>query len=257
VQGTIHYTLVVKLSELYPTTATNVELNFNLPVGVELQKVSVADNVNCDSTQLPTVICLLPELGGEQLESVVEVAVSLRDAGLLLLTLEAQVSANEYPLHIARARTKVVVPEGIEVDIAFVIDVTGSMQEEINGVINALQQFIARMDSNSTPLSALVVFKDNVNIDAFTTNMEMLQQAIERLKASGGDDCSEASVEALNLAIPHVKKGGDILFATDASPYADADVEMVVNLLRDKGIRFNAMITGDCSDQSSWNELPK
>ena len=257
VQGTINYTLVVKLSEFAPASATNVELKFNLPDGVELQNVSVADNVTCDSSHLPSVSCLLPELSNEQWESVVKVEVSLQDAGLLLLTLEAQVSANEYPLHVARARTKVVVPEDIEVDIAFVIDVTGSMQEEINGVINALQQFIARMDSDSAPLSALVVFKDNVNIDAFTTNMEMLQQAIEGLKASGGDDCSEASVEALNLAIPHVKNGGDILFATDASPYADAEVETVVNLLRDKGIRFNAMITGDCSDQSSWNELPK
>jgi len=47
-----------------------------------------------------------------------------------------------------------------------------------------------------------------------------------------------------------------ILFSTDASPYDDADIEKVMRLLRGKGIRFNAMITGDCSMQDSWNNLP-
>jgi hypothetical protein len=76
------------------------------------------------------------------------------------------------------------------------------------------------------------------------------------LTASGGGLCEEAAVEALLVAIPHTKVGGDILFATNASPYADADVDKVIELLRSKGIRFNAMITGDCSMQESWNELP-
>jgi tRNA G46 methylase TrmB len=55
------------------------------------------------------------------------------------------------------------------------------------------------------------------------------------------------------IAVPHTKEGGYILFATDASPYADAEIEKVMALLRSKGIRFNAMITGDCSNQSDWN----
>ena len=46
------------------------------------------------------------------------------------------------------------------------------------------------------------------------------------------------------------------LFSTDASLYADAEVKKVTELLRGKGIRFNAMITGDCSQESSWNKLP-
>nr|MEC4581362.1 hypothetical protein [Candidatus Parabeggiatoa sp.] len=33
-------------------------------------------------------------------------------------------------------------------------------------------------------------------------------------------------------------------------------IDKVIELLRGKGIRFNAMITGDCSKQDSWNNLP-
>ena len=80
--------------------------------------------------------------------------------------------------------------------------------------------------------------------------------AIAQLQAEGGGTCPEASVEALKIAIPHTKQGGDILFATDASPYVDANIEAVIEKLRNKGIRFNGIITGDCSQPDSWNELP-
>ena len=38
--------------------------------------------------------------------------------------------------------------------------------------------------------------------------------AADKLIVSGGGACSETSVEALNIAIPHTKTGGDILFYT-------------------------------------------
>jgi hypothetical protein len=80
--------------------------------------------------------------------------------------------------------------------------------------------------------------------------------AINDIEASGGGTCEEASVEALQVVIPHVKEGGAILFATDASSYPDANIQGVIEMLRDKGIRFNTIITGDCSDKNSWNGLP-
>jgi hypothetical protein len=57
---------------------------------------------------------------------------TLQDPGLLLLTNGAQVSANEYPVAIDRARTKIYIPPEYQVDMVLVIDVTGSMQEEMN-----------------------------------------------------------------------------------------------------------------------------
>jgi len=84
----------------------------------------------------------------------------------------------------------------------------------------------------------------------------MLLKAVENLKADGGGKCPEASAEALLIAIPHTKPDGNILFATDASPYENAKIDKIVEMLRSKSIRFNAMITGDCTQPDSWNKLP-
>ena len=128
------------------------------------------------------------------------------------------------------------------------------MQEEINSVIKALKTFISEIDTSTSPSMALVTFKDDVTVKAFTRDLTLLEEAISDIEASGGGTCPEASVEALEIAIPHTKKGGFILFATDASPYDDANVENVIEQLRRKGIRFNALITGDCSiGSNSWN----
>ena len=130
------------------------------------------------------------------------------------------------------------------------------MQEEINGIIGGLAIFMETIDSNTAPLMALLTFGDEVKVVAFTQDMEVLRDAIIQLTASGGGLCEEASVEALLVAIPHIKAGGKILFATDASPYDDADVDKVIEWLRSKGIQFNTMLTGDCNQPGSWNQLP-
>ncbi|MDM8559101.1 vWA domain-containing protein [Candidatus Parabeggiatoa sp. HSG14] len=173
-----------------------------------------------------------------------------------LILHKAKVTANEYPAHLVRERTTIFIPEDIQVDLAFVIDVTDSMQEEMNSVINALTDFIGEIDTSTAPLMALLTFSDEVKVAAFTQDLTVLRGAIEDLTASGGGLCEEASIEALLVAIPHVKTSGDILFASDASPYPDANVDKVIELLRGKGIRFNAILTGDCTQKDSWNELP-
>jgi uncharacterized repeat protein (TIGR01451 family) len=259
--GNLHYTAEVELNQYAPTTtATGVQLIMQLAKGIEVKSVNTEYGV-CDSSKLPTLICDLTDLSIDRPDAISRVSVDLdmllTDPGLLLLTQEASVKANEYPTHTDRERTNIVIPEEIQVDMAFVIDVTGSMQEEINGVIKALKGFIAEIDPSDSPLIALIVFTDEVKIQAFTRDLDVLLGAVEKLKASGGGTCPEASAEALLIAVPHTKEGGYILFATDASPYADAEIEKVMALLRSKGIRFNAMITGDCSSKSDWNSLPQ
>jgi uncharacterized repeat protein (TIGR01451 family) len=255
----LHYSVVVELSHYAPTDATSITLVSQLPSGVELQSIT-SDYGVCDTGALPQITCQMTDLSIASAESIshatIEMDVELKDAGLLLLTHEAKVTANEYPAHSDRERTTIFIPEGIQVDLAFVIDVTGSMQGEMNGVIKALTDFTNEIDPSTAPLMALLTFSDEVKVAAFTRDTEVLKGALADLTASGGGLCEEAAVEALLVAVPHTIIGGDILFATDASPYADADVEKVIELLRSKGIRFNAMITGDCSMPESWNQLP-
>jgi hypothetical protein len=86
-----------------------------------------------------------------------------------------------------------------------------------------------------------------------TTDLSLVETAIDGMKASGGGTCPEASVEALDVAITQVKEGGTILFVTDASPYEDADVAGISERLTAKEIIFNVIITGDCTNRDSWN----
>ncbi len=65
----------------------------------------------------------------------------------------------------------------------------------------------------------------------------------------------EASVEALNVALDHVKDHGVIFFSTDASPYDDADMEALAARLKTQQVKFNAVVSGDCDDKDSWNEV--
>jgi len=253
-EGMLTYTVTASLSDKAPTVATEVELALTLPQGVDVQAVN-SDAGLCDISALPKMTCSLMDLTLGNLAAV-NVDVLLKDPGLLVLIPQAEITATNYPAHSNRERTNISIPEGIEVDIVFVIDVTGSMQGEINGIIKAMKEFINEIDPNNAPLIALVVFTDEVKVKAFTRDLNVLLSAIAKLQADGGGTCPEASVEALNIAIPHTKQGGNILFATDASPYADANIEAVIEGLRNKGIRFNSIITGDCSQPDSWNELP-
>jgi uncharacterized repeat protein (TIGR01451 family) len=254
----LFYTINIELSHYATTQATDIILVSHLPEGVELKSVNTDYGV-CDTSHFPTITCNMIDLDIDSADSIshvtVDISVILRDPGLLLLIHEAIVSANEYPIHSDRERTKVDIGEGF-VDMVFLIDETGSMRPEINGVLKAINEVIKELEGKTAPWLALVSFKDDVKIEAATQNLEVFQQALRRLETEGGGTCPEASIEALERAIPHVKPGGVIFLATDASPYADADIEGVIEMLRSNAIRFTPMITGDCSMEGSWNSLP-
>jgi uncharacterized repeat protein (TIGR01451 family) len=251
-EGGLHCTAEVVLSSLAPSAATGIELVMTLPNGVELQ--SVEPEVLCNTSKLQIMTCSLPDLSLDDISSAtISFEEVLKDPGLLALTHEVKVTANEYPAHTSRARTKVFIPPEYQVDIAIVVDVTGSMQQEMNGTKKKVKEFLAGLVQSR--LTALVVFRDEVTVKAVTTDMNLVANAIDKMEASGGGTCPEVSVEALDVAITHVKKNGTILFVTDASPYEDADVIGISERIKAKEIIFSAIITGDCSNRESWNNI--
>jgi len=255
----LHYTQEIDLNHYAPiTTATGIKLVSRLPHGVELQSIN-SDYANCDARHLPTITCDLSDLSIENADNVSHISVNfdvmLTDLGLLLLTLESTLTAQEYPPHNVRTSTAVNVGDA-EVDMVFVLDVTHSMQGEINGVIRAVKELLTTVDKNTWPLIALITFRDDVMVKAVTQDSDLLIKAIDNIQVSGGGTCPEASAEALKIAIKHTKAGGIILLATDASPYNSADIEELVTRLLNKGIRLNAIITGDCTMKESWNVIP-
>ncbi|GEM_PF-4115226 len=245
----------VNLQSTAPTPATGVKVVSTLPTGVKLHSVTT-DFGSCKTDQLPTLTCELSELSNDNLgnQATIHSHLILQDAGLLALTQETTVSAENYAQHSSKVRNKILIPATIQADLAMVVDITGSMQGEIDGTKAALKQFIATLDPASSPLMALIVFKDEVTVKAFTKDMNVLLKAVEGLKAEGGGTCPEASAEAVEVATLHVRPGGQIWFTTDASPYPDANVQAVLDLLQAKNIRFHATVTGDCADGNSAND---
>jgi Mg-chelatase subunit ChlD len=208
------------------------------------------------------ITCQLNDLSVASADSisraVVDVNVTLTDASLLILTNEAKVSATNYPDHIDRERTEIVIPPNAIADIVFVVDTTKSMDEEINAVIKAIEKFIQEQvgKGGAMPKVILVEFKDNVTFRTFTDDMDKLLKEVRSLTAEGGGLCPEASAEAFELAIDHTKAGGIIMLITDASPYPDTDMAALLQRAKDKGINLKYIPSGDCgAGTTHWNDV--
>ncbi len=257
-KGKLHYELAVDLNEYASNgKATGIELTSRLPQGTQLDNVSTDDG-QCVH-EAGVIICAMDDLSianaADKSHATVNVDVILQDAGLLVLNHEATVKANGYPSDMHREKTKVFVGD-TQVDMVLVLDTTHSMHEEINGVIKALKAFIKEKMTNNPMQVALIEFKDDVLLRAFSSDMETLLQAVEKLEVSGGGTCPEASVEALNLAVDHLKDSGVIFFSTDASPYEEANIDTLYERIQDKKIQVTAVISGDCSEgETSWNDI--
>lgn len=109
----------------------------------------------------------------------------------------------------------------------FVIDITGSMSEDIAGVQSSVNSLLDELIAgDEAPTLGLYAFKDaGVSFGDFC-NIEEFRTKLNSLSASGGGDCPEASnitmLRALNDSFPRPSqirlKGGRLLLATDASP---------------------------------------
>lgn len=137
-----------------------------------------------------------------------------------------------------------------KVDIEFVIDDTGSMSEEIDGVKNGILQIL------SLPIFAsdttgwrfqLTTFKDNVTTRPSTSDLNVIKNQVSALFASGGGDCPESSVEAVDAIKDSVKRGGIVFLATDASPHPGLDFTGIAAALKDRGVILSVLLSGDCT----------
>ncbi|MEK8020045.1 MAG: Calx-beta domain-containing protein [Candidatus Parabeggiatoa sp.] len=113
-------------------------------------------------------------------------------------------------------------------DIAFVIDVTGSMGEEMTAVKAALTDYLQRYEK--TPYIKFVTFRDDVQSWEVTNDLAVVQGYINNLSATGGGDCTEASLEeALEDAKRQLRTNGTVLLVTDA-PYSGNNAALLSGL---------------------------
>lgn len=129
------------------------------------------------------------------------------------------------------------------VDIVFVFDTTGSMDDEIEGVKNTSIAFANKLrDSNRDFRLGLVAFGDEIrSVDnrdgSLTADAEEFKRWVGRLRANGGDDGEEISLDAL-LEGSEMQFRSDaqkiLLLITDAAPHERGD-----------GTRFSRTTAGE------------
>jgi hypothetical protein len=157
-----------------------------------------------------------------------------------------------------------------QADIVFVLDVTGSMQEQINGLQNGIGTFAhdlsaAKVDARFACVAFRDLFQKEENGfpqmevlkfrgETFTADPVAFGDEVGKQRASGGGDIPETSFEALSEAagVSGWRKSASrvLILITDAPPKLDAtpprgqSVEKTANDLRAHKIDFLHLVIG-------------
>ncbi len=118
------------------------------------------------------------------------------------------------------------------VDIAFVLDSTGSMSEEIASVKDTIRAVAKQLDTGNVNVRiAMVDFKDRTDeyvtkVRRFTTDINAFARSVESVQASGGGDTPESVNEGLSVALSQLdwsdqSVGRFAFLVGDAPPHLD------------------------------------
>ncbi len=172
--------------------------------------------------------------------------------GVAKLTVSAEAGAVKLK---ADAPTQLVVssPPVAPVDIVFVLDVTASMQWAIDDLKNGIGKFADTLGKNQIDFRlGLVTFRDlsvkgeTVDViefkekEVFTADGAVFREKVGTLKASGGGDIPESSLEGVVEASKMPYRQGTtkiLLLITDAPPkIREVAVETATTAVKDAGI---------------------
>ncbi|MBE0642897.1 MAG: VWA domain-containing protein [Bacteroidetes bacterium] len=149
------------------------------------------------------------------------------------------------------------------VDIVFVLDVTGSMSDEIASVRDNIQSFADDLTGMGISYRlGMVTFGDEIRKTyAFTSDAQQFRQSVGQQSASGGDDRAENSLDALFAAAQFEFRPAAhrlIIWITDAD-YHESDnvtqrtVPEVLAALLGNAIRVHAI--GSKFDKSDYDRI--
>ena len=154
-------------------------------------------------------------------------------------------------------------------DVLFLLDSTGSMQDEIRRIKNTLLSISERVDqlpSNPETRFAMVSYRDRgdeyvTRLYNFEPDAIRFQRTISKVTAEGGGDSPESLNEALQVAVNesdwHSQNAVRLVFLiADAPPHLDYDQdydysrEMVT--AREKGIKIHSVATSGLDSQGEY-----
>jgi Mg-chelatase subunit ChlD len=168
--------------------------------------------------------------------------------------------------------TRRALPQKKAIDLAFVLDTTGSMGEEIAAVKATIQKVASALARKDVTLRiGLVEYKDRV--DPFTTKVYPMTTDVRRfsadvagIAAGGGGDYPEAVNEGLHAGLTSLEWSGDAVLKLaflvgDAPPHLDyvedADYAQEMKSAAHRGIQvFTVAASGmDPLGQAVWRQI--
>ncbi|MEI8151224.1 MAG: vWA domain-containing protein [Hyphomicrobiales bacterium] len=160
------------------------------------------------------------------------------------------------------------------VEVAFVLDTTGSMGPLIEGAkrkIWSIATAILDANPNAEIRMGLVAYRDIgdeyvTKTFNLTTDIQDLYANLLQLRAQGGGDWPESVNEALEVGVTKLAwtQGGDIcrimFLVGDAPPHMDYQQDTkypdVIRMARERGITVNAVQAGGARDtERVWREI--
>ncbi|MCA9629690.1 MAG: VWA domain-containing protein, partial [Myxococcales bacterium] len=157
------------------------------------------------------------------------------------------------------------------IDIAFVLDSTGSMSEEIASVKETIRAVAKQLDTGNVNVRiGMVDFKDRTDnyvtkVRRFTTDLGSFAQSVESVQASGGGDTPESVNEGLRVALSQLdwsdqSVGRFAFLIGDAPPhldYQDTSYSQSMKRANHSGIQvFTIAASGmDGLGQAVWRQI--
>jgi Mg-chelatase subunit ChlD len=163
-------------------------------------------------------------------------------------------------------------PQVKSVDLAFILDTTGSMGEEIAAVKATIQKVAAALSHKDVRLRiGLVEFKDRTDPFTFkvypmTTDVAHFRADVAGISAGGGGDYPEAVNEGVHAGLTRLEWSGDAVLKLaflvgDAPPHLDyaedADYAVEMRSAAHRGIQmFTVAASGmDPLGQAVWRQI--
>lgn len=123
------------------------------------------------------------------------------------------------------------------IDVAFVLDTTGSMSEEISAVKATIREVAAKLDNQSLDVRVgLVEYKDRgddfvTRVYPMTGDLRAFERKVEHLSARGGGDLPESMNEGLAVALNKLAWSADSVarigfVIADAPPHLDYEQDV-------------------------------
>ncbi|GAB4206941.1 MAG: hypothetical protein OHK0022_34600 [Roseiflexaceae bacterium] len=172
----------------------------------------------------------------------------------------------EYPTVVLPAAQPV--PEQIRLDVMFLLDATGSMDDEISRIQQTIDSIAQRIDGfNPRPALrfGLVAYRDRgeeyvTRVYDFTPDLPAFRTTLLSVQAFGGGDEPEALNEALHAAIQQVNWADDAVRLTflvaDAPPHLDYpndyDYVQEIRAAVARGVKIYPIAASNTNDDAEY-----